>query len=77
MKTIEELIDLFYVEFDDVEPGSLKPNTDFRSVENWGSMHALIIIALVDTEFDVTLTGTDLRSVNTIQELYNLIKMKS
>ena len=73
---IEDFIEKLEEEFDDVEPGVLQPATDFRSIEDWGSMHALIIIALIDTEYDITLTGADLRSVNTIQELFDLVKSK-
>ena len=73
---IEEFIKKLEEEFDDVESGSLKPATDFRNIEDWGSMHALIVIALVDLDYDITLTGADLQSVNTIQELFDLVKSK-
>jgi len=40
-------------------------------------MYALIIIAFVDSEFDVTLTGDDLRNCNTITDLHQLVKNRS
>jgi acyl carrier protein len=73
---IEDFINKLEAEFDDLAPGSIKPATGFRDIEDWGSMHALIVIALVDTEYDITLSGADLRSVNTIQELFDLVKSK-
>jgi len=73
---IEDFIGKLEEEFDDVAAGSIKPDTDFRNIEDWGSMHALIVIALIDTEYDITLSGADLRSVNTIQELFDLVKSK-
>ena len=76
MVTIEEFIRKLEEEFEDIERGVLQPSTDFRTIEDWGSMHALIIIALIDTEYDVTLTGADMRSVTTIQELFDLVKSK-
>ncbi len=76
MMTIEEFIRKLEEEFEDIEGGVLQPSTDFRTIEDWGSMHALIIIALIDTEYDVTLTGADMRSVTTIQELFDLVKSK-
>ena len=48
----------------------IKPETSFRDFPNWSSMNALIILAMFETEFDVTLTGDQLRSCNTIQDLY-------
>ncbi len=76
MISIEEFITKLEEEFDDVQSGSLQANTNYREIENWGSMHALIIIALVDTEWDVSLSGNDLKSTNTIQELYDKVASK-
>ncbi len=76
MISINEFIALLEEEFDDIEKGSLSPEFNYRAIDNWGSMHALIIIALVDTEFDVSLSGSDLRSTETIEDLYNLVKAK-
>jgi acyl carrier protein len=39
-------------------------------------MHALILIALVDNHFDVLLTGEELRGLDTIQDLFNLLESK-
>jgi len=36
-------------------------------------MQALIVTALVETEFDVTLTATDLTKLQTIQDLHELV----
>ncbi|PCJ86717.1 MAG: acyl carrier protein [Flavobacteriales bacterium] len=63
-------------EFEEVEANSLKPETSFRDLPEWSSMHALIVIALVDIQYDVLLTGNDLRSCETISDLFTLIKKK-
>lgn len=60
-------------EFEDIPQGFLKPETKISDIEGWGSMHALIVIALIDTEFGVTLKGDELRKVNSVQELYDLV----
>ncbi len=75
--TIEEFIELLYEEFEDLEPGVLIPDTNFRDLDEWSSMHALILIAIVDTNFDLVLDGEDLSRVETIQELYDLIEQKT
>lgn len=62
--------------FDDIEPGTLKPETKYRDTDEWSSMHALIVIALADTDYDVTITGDDLKSCTTIQDLFELIKSR-
>lgn len=63
-------------EFDELEPGTLKPDTDFRDLDDWSSMHALIIIALIETEYDVSITGEDLSSIKTVAELYEIVKSR-
>ncbi|MDQ3047164.1 MAG: acyl carrier protein [Bacteroidota bacterium] len=64
-------------EVDELKPGTLQPDTAFRSIPEWSSMHALIIIALVDMEYDVTITGDDLRKCTTINDLFNFVKSKN
>lgn len=70
---IDTFIEKLEVEFDELEQGSLLPETNFRDLDEWSSMHALIIIALIDTDFDVTVTGEDLSQIETVQQLYNLV----
>ena len=48
----------------------------FKGLDEWGSLTALSIIAMVDEEFGKRITGADLRSVETIKDLYNLVMSK-
>jgi acyl carrier protein len=73
---INELIQKIQAEFDNIAPGTLKPETKIREIDGWSSMHALIIVALADTEYGVTIKGDELRKTETIQELYDLIVEK-
>lgn len=77
MKTdINELISKIETEFETLEPGTLKPESSFRELKEWSSMHALILIALVDTEYNVTLNGNDLRSITTVNDLHQMIESR-
>mgnify|MGYP001608175504 CR=1 FL=1 len=73
---VEEFTKKLESEFDYLEPGSIQPDTDYRTIKGWSSMHALIIIAFVDINFDITLNGTELKNTQTIRDLYNLIQQK-
>lgn len=64
-------------ELDGVEPGSLQASTAYREIPAWSSMYALVLIALSETEYNVTLTGEDLRGCKTVQDLYDIIKSRS
>ena len=70
---LNDFIQKLEAEFDELEKGTLKPQTSFRDLEEWSSMHALIIIALIDTEYEVTITGEDLKTAETVEDLYNII----
>lgn len=77
MITLDEFVNNLEQELEDIEPGTLTPNVNYRDIDTWSSMYALIIIAYVDLEFDVILSGDDLRKCNTIRDLYNLVKSKA
>lgn len=73
---VEDFIAKLEEEFDDVEPGSLKPDSVFRENFEWNSINALILIALVKTEYDVTVNAEDIRNANTIQDLFGIIEQR-
>jgi acyl carrier protein len=74
---IEEFTQKLEAEFEEVEPGTLTPDTNYKSIKGWSSMHALIIIAFVDAQFDSILNGSDLKSASTIRDLYNIVIEKT
>ena len=74
--TISNFIETLESEFDELEPGTLKTDTNFRDLDEWSSMHALIIIALIDTDYDVTITGEDLSNIETVSELYAIVEAR-
>lgn len=73
---LKDFIVNFAEQFDDVENVELTADTRFRDIEGYTSLVALIIITMVDEEYNVTISGDDMRSVNTIGELYNLVESR-
>lgn len=73
---IKEFIEKFAEIFDDTDASTLTPETNFRELDEWSSLSALGVIALADEEFDVELSGAEMRQTHTIQELFNLISSK-
>lgn len=74
---IKEFIEKFADAVEDVDVNALTPETNFRELEEWSSLTALSIIAMADEEFDVELSGTEMKSAETIQQLFDIIKNKS
>jgi acyl carrier protein len=70
--TLDEFVKAFAAEFDDTPAEQFTPATNYRELEEWGSLVALSIISMVDEEMDVQITGADLRNSKTIEELYNV-----
>ena len=76
MISLDEFVKAFAAEFDDTPEEVFKPETHFRELEEWRSLTALSVISMVDDEADVVITGADIRSCTTIEDLYNIIQAK-
>lgn len=70
---IQELISLIENEFEEIEAGTLSASSSIRDMDGWSSMHALLLIALVDNHYDILLTGEELKNITTINDLYQII----
>ncbi len=71
---IQEFIENIEAEFDDLKPGVLQSTANFREAFEWNSINALILIAMVKTTYDVTLSADDLTSSKTVNDIYSLIE---
>ena len=69
---LNEFITAFAEEFDDTPMEEFKADTEFKALDEWSSLTALSIIAMVDEQLDKTITGADIRASKTIEDLYNL-----
>lgn len=76
MKTIEEFIELFSEQFDQTDRSVFYPEKRFREIEEWSSLIALSIIAMVDEEFGIILKGEDIKNSITIEDIYMKIATK-
>jgi acyl carrier protein len=74
--TLDEFIKAFADEFDETEVSEFKADTEFKTLDEWSSLIALSIIAMVDDQMDKIITGADIRGSKTIEDLYNLALTK-
>lgn len=74
---LKEFIANFADQFDETEPSKIKAETVFHDLEEYSSLIALSIIAMVDEEYDVQLKGDDMRSAVTVEDLFNIVKSKA
>lgn len=74
---INDFIKNFADQFEDTDANEFKAETEFRNLDEWSSIIALSIIAMVDEEYEITLKGEDIRNANTIQDLFNIVQSKA
>lgn len=73
---LKEFIENFAEQFEDTDACEIKAETVFKELDEWSSLIALSVIAMVDEEYDVTLKGDDIRNSNTIEDLFNIVKSR-
>lgn len=73
---IKEFVKNFADQFDETDPSEISVDTNFRELDEWSSLIALSVIAMVDEEYDVTLKGDDIKNANTVEDLFNTVKNK-
>ncbi len=66
----------FADQFFNTDISVFKPETKFRDLDEWSSLMALSVIAMVDEEYGIALQGNDMKAAVTIEDLFNIVKSK-
>lgn len=69
-------IENFADQFDETDPETINASTEFHEIDEFTSLIALSVIAMVDEEYDVQLKGDDMRNAVTVEDLYNIVKSR-
>lgn len=73
---LQDFIQHFAEQFDETEVMAFKADTEFKLLDEWSSLSALSIIAMIDDEYNVTVKGEDIRTSVTIEDLFNIVRSK-
>ena len=73
---LQEFINYFAEQFDDLDVSTLTRETKFRDLDEWNSLVALSVIAMIDEEYDVTVKGNDIMGAKTIEDLFKVVLSK-
>ena len=73
---MNEFIEKFAEQFDEIEVETLNADTNFRNLEGWTSLVALLVITMIDEEYNITITGDDMKKQTTIGDLFNLVSSR-
>lgn len=74
---IKEFIENFADQFDETDASELSAETKFKELDEWSSLVALSVIAMVDEEYVVAIKGDDIRNAETIQDLFNVVESRA
>lgn len=73
---IQEFVANFANQFDDTEIEIFNSETRFRDLEEWSSLIGLAVLNMIAKKYEVKVTPAELKSVETIEALYNLVASK-
>ena len=70
---IKEFIENFANQFDDTDVSVFSAETRFRELDEWSSLLALSVLAMVDEEYDVQLKAVQRRKANPGEERVDIV----
>lgn len=73
---IKDFIEKVQEQFEDTDPTEITTSTEFKELDEWSSLTALSLIAMVDEEYDIQLKGDDIRNANTVEDLFKIVESK-
>jgi len=62
--------------FDETEVSEFTLETNFRDIDEWSSLHALATMNMIELKYSVKLRPEEMKTTNTVIELYNLVISK-
>ncbi len=69
--TVNDFCDLLKAELK--EAGTITPETHFKELENYGSLSAVLVLQLVEDQFQVTINPRGFRSIQSVNDLVEII----
>ncbi|WP_164123640.1 acyl carrier protein [Sphingobacterium sp. xlx-130] len=60
--------------FDDVDVSELSMETEFKTLDEWSSLTALGLLAVMEEEYDAELSSRDIEKSTTIRDIFNIVK---
>ena len=68
---MDKFLELIAEIFENTPKDDISLDSKFKLFDEWDSLIALSLIAMFDTEYNVKLSGDQIRAANTLEDLYN------
>lgn len=72
----KNFLENFKMILDEPDSISISFETKFKELDEWDSLTRLSLIAMVDQKYNVKISSDDIKKVNNLKELENLIELK-
>lgn len=72
--TIEEFVQKVQDELQDTPAEKITADTNYKELDEWGSLTSLSLISMIEEEYDKLITGADVRARNSVRELWKYVE---
>ena len=72
----KEFLGNFASQFEDTDPADIQLETQFHDLDEWSSLVGMAIIAMAKLDYNKSITGLELKTCSTVEDVYNLIEKK-
>lgn len=77
MEGLDQFTRHFEQSLEGAKANSLTPDALFDSISGWDSLAVLVVIAMIDTEYHVTIAADDFIKCKTVRELFEVVSTKT
>jgi acyl carrier protein len=72
--TIDEFVKKVQNELQDTPAEQITADTNYKELDEWGSLTSLSLISMIEEEYDKLITGADVRARNSVKELWEYVE---
>ena len=71
---LKKFIENFAEQFEETNASEITAETKFRELDEWSSLTALSVMAMIDEEYDVQIKADEMRRAETIEDLLHIVE---
>lgn len=73
---LDQFVSRFADQFDETDPEIIQASTVYKDLDEWSSLTAFAVIAMVKVDYGKTLTGAEIRHCDTVENLFKTVSAK-
>lgn len=73
---LNDFLNDFAEQFDDTDASGITADCKFHDLDEWSSLIGMGVIAMARTQYGKSITGGELKSCETVEDIFNLLASK-